>query len=183
MTNWKTSLEDSVYAFGAAAREHQRAYRAAALTAEAMDLDRLKVHDGQAANAHPGFTGEAMPHLQAVASIGRRYLNLQHELQRDYELAARVYAWGAHWATRQVLTGQTPQRVVIEYGENGTPVLPYQPDLDLPERWADVKAFRTQRAAIYSAETTDETADAALAYGHLLHGWLPAAIRHAAPRP
>lgn len=179
---WQLSLEDSVYALGAAAREYQRAYGLAVLATEGMEVDRLRLHDGLTETQHPGYRGDGMPHMQAVASIGRRYMDLEHELRRDYELAAGAYAWGAHWAAQEILAGRTPARVRLTRDEDGALVRAFQPDLTVPDSWRDAARFSELRAAMHRAETDTEAAAAAMAYGELVQAWLPAMFRTAAER-
>jgi len=140
-SSWTTSLEDSVFALGAAARECQSAARAAALTTGHYDLDRLRLLDGKVLNAHPGFTGEQEPHLAALGRIGSIHLKTQHELERLYMEAAEAYAHGANWAVRQVQSGKQPPHVTLKVDAAGSYVI----DGTLPalglDRFASAKAL------------------------------------------
>ncbi|MEU0459569.1 hypothetical protein ABZ322_43125 [Streptomyces sp. NPDC006129] len=117
--SWSASLEDSVYALGAAARECQRAYQAAVLAKGHVDLDRVRLLDGSVALRAPGFTSEHEPHLAALSRIGDVQLKTQFELKALYERTARAYAHGANWAIRQVQNGKSPACVVISVDGDG----------------------------------------------------------------
>ena len=69
---WTASLQDSVYALGAAARECQAAYRAAVIAKGHVDLDRIRLLDGKVLRRDTGYTGEQEPHLAALSRIGDR---------------------------------------------------------------------------------------------------------------
>jgi hypothetical protein len=120
---WTMSLEDSVFALGAAARECQSAARAAAITTGHYDLDRLRLLDGKVLHGHPGFTGEQEPHLAALSRIGTIQLRTMHELERLYAQAAEAYAHGANWAVRQVQAGQQPAHVTLKVDSDGAYVI------------------------------------------------------------
>ncbi|MEU9149166.1 hypothetical protein AB0D59_01095 [Streptomyces sp. NPDC048417] len=111
---WTHTLEDSVSALGAAARECQAAARAAALTNGQYDLDRLRLHDGKIMRGRPAFSGEQEPHLAALSRIGSIHLKTRHELERLYEDAARAYAHGANWAVLAVQAGEQPAHVLLK---------------------------------------------------------------------
>jgi hypothetical protein len=145
--SWTMSLEDSVFALGAAARECQTAARAAAITTGHYDLDRLRLLDGKVLNAHPGFTGEQEPHLAALSRIGTVQLRTKHELERLYAQAAEAYAHGANWAVRQVQSGKQPTQVTLKVDADGTYVFDGSPlALDL-DRFVQAKAVEAARRA------------------------------------
>ncbi|MFB7597215.1 hypothetical protein [Streptomyces sp. NPDC056160] len=117
---WNTSLEDSVFALGVAARECQSASQAAALAKGHFDLDRIRLHDGKVQRRASGYTAEQEPHLAALSRISKALLDHGFQLQRLYEEAARAYAHGANWAVRQVLAGQQPAHVELRVASDGS---------------------------------------------------------------
>ncbi|MFC8361093.1 hypothetical protein ACFUIY_14620 [Streptomyces griseorubiginosus] len=144
---WNTSLEDSVFALGAAARECQSAARAAAITTGHYDLDRLRLLDGKVHHGHSGYTGEQEPHLTALSRIGDVHLKATHRLKLLYEQAAEAYAHGANWAVRQVQAGQQPAHVTLKVDPDGTYLLGGSlPALEL-HRFASAKALEGARQA------------------------------------
>ncbi|WP_217545608.1 hypothetical protein [Streptomyces sp. GbtcB6] len=110
---WTMSLEDSVFALGAAARECQAAARAATITTGQYDLDRLRLLDGKVKRRRTAYTGEQEPHLAALSRIGQVQLQTKHQLERVYEEAARAYAHGANWSVLAVRAGEQPAHVVL----------------------------------------------------------------------
>lgn len=142
---WTMSLEDSVFALGAAARECQSAAQAAAITTGHYDLDRLRLLDGKILTGHPGFTGEQEPHLTALGRIGTVQLRTQHELERLYTQAAEAYAHGANWAVRQVQAGEQPVHVTLKVDSDGSYIIDGSlPALDL-DRFVQAKAVEAAR--------------------------------------
>lgn len=161
--SWSMSLEDSVFALGAAARECQSAARAAALTTGHYDLDRLRLLDGRVVRGREGgATSEQEPHLIALSQIGSVHLQTQHQLERLYQGAAEAYAHGANWAVRQVQAGQQPVHVALQVGSDGAYILGVSlPALDL-DRFSGGKALDAARrtyercvAACFEAEALD----------------------------
>jgi hypothetical protein len=143
--SWSASLEDSVYALGAAARECQRAYQAAVLAKGHVDLDRIRLLDGNVALRHPTYTGEQEPHLAALSRVGDVQLKAQFQLKALYEDAARAYAHGGNWAIRQVQGGECPARVEIRVDADGHYLLDgLMPALDLG-RYANATAVESAR--------------------------------------
>ncbi|MER7833509.1 hypothetical protein [Streptomyces sp. NPDC095602] len=116
-THWTTSLEDSVSALGAAARELQAARQHAQLAVRGVDLDRLRLHDGRVSTAYGRQSHE--PHLAALSRLVSLYGQVEGETGRMYEEAALLYASGALWAVRAVLAGQTPRAVEFAQGPDG----------------------------------------------------------------
>jgi len=116
---WFVSLEDSVSALGAAARECQAVYRAAVLAKGSADLDRLRLHDGKVIRRTGSLTADHEPHLAALSRIGSALLDQLFQATNLYDEAARAYAHGANWAIRQVLAGQQPAHVELEVEPNG----------------------------------------------------------------
>jgi len=142
---WTASLQDSVYALGAAARECQAAYRAAVIAKGHVDLDRIRLLDGKVLRRDTGYTGEQEPHLAALSRIGDVQLNNQHALERLYEEAARAYAHGANWAVQQVLSGAQPAHVELKAGPDGRYVFAaFMPVLQL-DRYAKANALEAAR--------------------------------------
>jgi hypothetical protein len=140
------SLEDSVFALGAAARECQSAAQAAAITTSHYDLDRLRLLDGKVLQGHPGYTGEQEPHLAALSRIGDIHLKTMHHLERLYGQAAEAYAHGANWAVRQVQAGQQPAHVTLKVDSDGSYVIDGSlPALDL-DRFVQAKAVEAARS-------------------------------------
>ncbi|MFF6985643.1 hypothetical protein [Streptomyces sp. NPDC010273] len=131
--SWTRSLEDSVFALGAAARECQTAARAAAIATGHYDLDRLRLVDGKVQRRRPTYTGEQEPHLAALAQIGRIQMHAQHRLTRLYGQTAQAYAHGANWAICAALAGQQPAHVVltVEADDNAYEFSSYMATLDL----------------------------------------------------
>ncbi|MFF9279564.1 hypothetical protein [Streptomyces griseosporeus] len=110
---WHESLFDSVHALGAAARECQRAHRAAVIARDHVDLDRIRLLDGKILRRSPSYAFEQEPHLTALSRIGQAQLELEQQLQRLYEEAARAYAHGAAWAVTAVVAGRQPAHVEV----------------------------------------------------------------------
>jgi hypothetical protein len=143
--SWSASLEDSVFALGAATRECQRAYQAAVLAKAHVDLDRIRLVDGDVALRAPGFTAEHEPHLAALGRIGDVQLKAQFQLAALYEEAARAYAHGANWAVRQVQHGLQPARVEVKVDGDGRYLLDEgMPTLAL-DRYAEAAALESAR--------------------------------------
>ncbi|MEU9245825.1 hypothetical protein [Streptomyces sp. NPDC048385] len=115
--SWTVSLEDSVFALGAAARECQAAARAAAITTGHYDLGRLRLLDGKVKRCRTAYTGEQEPHLAALSRIGQVQLQTQHQLERLYEEVARAYAHGANWAVLAVRAGEQPAHVALKVND------------------------------------------------------------------
>lgn len=207
---WNASLEDSVFALGAAARECKRAYEAAIIAKEHVDLDRVRLLDGKVTHRAPGYTTEQEPHLAALSRIGDFQLQAQFRFKRLYEEAARAYAHGTHWAIRQVQAGQQPARVELPTDGSGRYHLADSlPALDLG-RYAQADALESARQAYERClnagadaeaiaaqrDVSDHEAgqmhqaldvaaglpDAAYAYGVLAEGALRFAITHQSPR-
>jgi hypothetical protein len=146
---WTASLEDSVYALGAAARECQAAYRAAAIAKVHVDLDRLRLLDGKVLRRNTGYIGEQEPHAEALSRIGNVQLRTELALKRMYEETARAYAHGANWSVQQVLSGQQPAHVELDTDSEGACVFAeFMPTLEL-DRY-------TQAAALEAARRTYE---------------------------
>ncbi|WP_330349621.1 hypothetical protein [Streptomyces sp. NBC_00582] len=206
--SWTVSLQDSVYALGAAARECQAAHRAAAIAHRHVDLDRIRLLDGKVLCRHVSYTGEQEPHLTSLSRIGDVQMKAEQRLNRLYEEAARAYAHGANWAVRQVLSGQQPAHVELKVDADGLFVLgETMPVLQL-DRCASASALEAARrtyerciVAGFEAEgiaSQDEIADyeagemhaaldvaaglpdAAYAYGELAEGAVHWAISNRA---
>jgi hypothetical protein len=144
---WNASLEDSVYALGAAARECQAAYQATVLAKRNVDLDRIRLLDGKVTHRTPSYTTEQEPHLTALSRIGTALLENEFLLRRLYEEAAQAYAHGATWAAQQVLSGQQPARVEFETDGRGAYVFAqFVPVLKL-DRYAKTNALEAARRA------------------------------------
>ncbi|MET9099995.1 hypothetical protein [Streptomyces antibioticus] len=141
---WTHTLTDSVYALGAAAREHQAAYRAAVLAQAHVDLDRLRLLNGKVTITSAG-RGEQEPHLAALNRIGDVLSEARDQLERLYTNAAEAYAHGAQWAAREVLLGKEPAHVELYVGENGLYRVPeYVPVLPV-EKFSNGKALEAAR--------------------------------------
>ncbi|CUW29658.1 hypothetical protein [Streptomyces reticuli] len=143
---WHDSLTDSVYALGAAARECQTAYQAAVIAKKHVDLDRIKLLDGQVDRRHPGYTTEQEPHFAALSRIGTIQLKTQQTLQRLYEETALAYAHGANWAVRQVRSGEQPARVAFAVDTDSACEFGLLPELQLG-RYAGEAALERARSA------------------------------------
>lgn len=128
---WHYTLEDSVYALGAAAREAQRAWKAADLAVQSVDLDRVKTVGGQVV-----FTGRPSyaphyPHDQALMIVGDVLRDAEQKLRDIYERTALAYAYGTAWAIEQVQAGKQPPFVELKRDAAGQPVLGLLPQIDL----------------------------------------------------
>ncbi|MEU8877584.1 hypothetical protein AB0D24_41945 [Streptomyces javensis] len=150
MTNpmpWFESLTDSVYALGAAAREAQRAARAAELARDAYDLDRLRPVDGEVRldGRDPGGV-PFRPHDAALFTIGDALREQAFKLRTIYTQTATGYAYGTAWAILRVLEGQQPDAVQLGRSREGIYAIPGElcpvPSL-MPglERWSGYKKF------------------------------------------
>lgn len=113
--HWAESLFDSVYALYETAREYQLAHRAAQVTVETVNIDRRKAHEGRITLVDQttvyGRFRTHETHADALFELSRLYGDLEAKVGRRYEEAALLYASGAAWAIREVLTGETPTRV------------------------------------------------------------------------
>ncbi|WP_329615040.1 hypothetical protein OG244_19565 [Streptomyces brevispora] len=113
--HWTESLFDSVYALYETAREYQLAHRAAQAAVETVNIDRRKAHEGRITLVDEttvyGKFRSHEPHADALFGLSRLYGDLESVTGRRYEEAALLYASGAAWAIREVLTGETPTRV------------------------------------------------------------------------
>ncbi|MEV0475505.1 hypothetical protein [Streptomyces prunicolor] len=163
---WTMSLEDSVFALGAAARECQAAARAAAVTTSHYDLDRLRLLDGKVMRRRQAYTGEQEPHLAALSRIGQAQLQTKHQLERLYEETAQAYAHGANWAVRTVKAGEQPAHVVlkVDHVDDSYEFSASMPTLDL-ERFSQSVQLQAARrvyerciVAGYEAEGIDRQA-------------------------
>ncbi|TGA85302.1 hypothetical protein, partial [Streptomyces palmae] len=117
---WFESLTDSVFALGAAAREAQAAYRAAVLSCDAMDLDRLRPVDGEI--AIPGRAPSSVPvrpHDHVLYRIQDIHRTHRDELETLYSRAAQEYAYGTAWAIVRVLDGHQPTAVELKRTRDG----------------------------------------------------------------
>ncbi|MFJ9648146.1 hypothetical protein [Streptomyces sp. NPDC101206] len=166
---WFETLTHSVYALGAAAREAQRAYHAARITAAHYDLDRLKHVDGELTITGRPSTVPFRPHDDALFVIGDAHRKQTDRLRRLYAQTAEGYAYGATWAIRQVLAGQQPPTVELGRSDQGFYILPSEayPSAEAFEglgRWNGKADFdrtlaemqRCQAAAEYAAELEQE---------------------------
>jgi hypothetical protein len=122
-TPWRRSLEDSVWALRDAAREYRAALYLAESGAWSVELDRTRRVDGAVTLANRqtvhGNTLPIRPHDKALYAIGDAYRTLRDTLTRGYEVAAMAYAYGAAWATRQVLDGHAPTAVEFAGRDDG----------------------------------------------------------------
>lgn len=161
--HWNRSLEDSVFALGAAARECQTAARAAAIATGHYDLDRLRLLDGKVQRRRPAYTGEQDPHLAALSQIGRIQLHAQHGLMRLYEQTAQAYAHGGNWAICAVRAGQQPGHVVlaVDANDNSYEFPAFMATLDLQgyARTAQIEAARRAYERCTSAGCEAEEID------------------------
>ncbi|MEV3993225.1 hypothetical protein AB0J57_30400 [Streptomyces sp. NPDC049837] len=144
---WFESLTDSVFALGAAAREAQRAARAAEIARDAYDLDRLRPVDGELRidGRAPGGV-PFRPHDDALFRIGDIHREQANKLRNLYVQAALGYACGTSWATLRVLDGDQPDAVRLGRTQEGSyaisgelcPVPPLMPGL---KRWSGYTKF------------------------------------------
>lgn len=122
--NWRNTLQDSVFALGAACRE----YRAAQSTAQAalwsIELTRVRPVDGEL--SIPGAYRHR-PHDAALWSLEGVYTELNYKIRSGYENKALAYAYGAAWAVRAVLAQQDPSQV--EMARKGREYVPPHTDL------------------------------------------------------
>ncbi|MFD8301495.1 hypothetical protein ACFV29_03915 [Streptomyces sp. NPDC059690] len=156
---WFDSLTDSVYALGAAAREAQRAARAAELERDAYSPDRIRlldaeVHvDGRAPGSVP-----FRPHDAAVFTIGDTIGKAVRVLRGLYVNTALAYGYGTAWAILRVLDGQQPAAVSLRRSADGhcmlppdlCPVLPAMPAL---QRWNDYVRFEQARLRLVECDS------------------------------
>ncbi|MET9815284.1 hypothetical protein [Streptomyces sp. NPDC006355] len=165
--SWSASLEDSVFALGAAARECQRAYQAAVLAKGHVDLDRVRLLDGNVALRAPGYIAEHEPHLAALSRIGDVQVKTQFRLKELYEESARAYAHGANWAVRQVQDGQQPARVEVKVDADGRYLIDeWMPALVL-DRYAEAAAVESARKAYEWCLTAGATAEVISQQGYI----------------
>lgn len=128
---WHYTLEDSVYALGAAAREAQRAWKGARLAVENIDLDRIKPIDGQVEFTGSRSYGPHRPHDAALFAVGDVLRDAEQRLRDLYENTALAYAYGAAWAIEQVQAGKQPAHVELKRDAAGQPVFGLLPEIDL----------------------------------------------------
>ncbi|WP_320784144.1 hypothetical protein [Streptomyces sp. CRN 30] len=156
--SWTASLQDSVFALGAAARETQRAYQAAVIAADHVDLDRLRLLDGRVLRRDAGSTGHE-PHLGALSRINDLQLNHMFRLKDLYTEAARAYAHGTTWAVRQVQAGQRPEHVVLAVGDDGHYLFPATVAPLQLDRYAGAAAVGAARARYERCLDAGDTAE------------------------
>ena len=139
---WTSTLTDSVFALGAAARECQSAYQAAVIAKGHVDLDRIRLLDGKVNRRRAAsYTTEQEPHLTALSRIGGIQLKAMHQLKRLYEDAARAYAHGTAWAVLQVQSGRQPAHVELQVDDEGNHLFAeWLPKLDLA-RYSEANAL------------------------------------------
>jgi hypothetical protein len=162
---WFESLADSVYALGAAAREAQRAARAAELARDSYDLDRLRPVDGHIRfDGRPDSTVPFRPHDNVLFAIGDTLSEQANKLRTLYAQAALGYAYGTAWAITSVLDGQQPDAVRLGRTLKGFYIIPGElcpapPLMPGLERWNDYPKFVQARVALLLCEEAGIFAD------------------------
>jgi hypothetical protein len=163
-TPWFESLADSVYALGAAAREAQRAYRAAEIAQQHYDLDRLRPIDGEVAlDDRVPSTIPFRPHDDALFRIGNTLQEQTNALRRLYAQTADAYAYGTTWAILRVLDGHQPATVSLGRTSEGYSIIPGElcpvPLMPRLERWNNYPKFVHARAQMLRCEEAGNYAD------------------------
>ncbi|QPP07558.1 hypothetical protein G4Z16_15485 [Streptomyces bathyalis] len=156
-TTWFRTLPESVYALGAAAREYRLALHTAKLGISNTDPSRTHHHVGEL--AVPG-TPFHRPHDVALVSVSDLYTDLEKQVRRLHENAARAYAHGAAWAIRSVLNGKQPSRVLLHREHGEYLFIAEMPDLSEGlARWSGGKRLHALREDLLYRESARHAAD------------------------
>lgn len=163
---WRISLEDSIRALRSAADEYRAALRLAQTGMWAVDVDRIQFVGGRvaASGGALGRRGTHHPHDRAIVKIGEKYRTLIADLEAAYEQAALLYAYGAAWATSEVIDGRTPE--LVELAREDSELVPGVRPPSLEEHldgWSGLAEFKAAHDALVTCEN-------AQAYGEELAG-------------
>lgn len=152
---WRTTLLDSVMALRDASREYRAALHLAQSGTWSVDLLRVRGVDGRVHAGQRFAFSKPRPHAKALLRIHQVFTTAAGELERLYEAAALAYAYGAAWATRQVLDGASPTHVEF-IGRDAEGLLEH-PDPLIPiatkdgqgvAGWCDAARFAAAREAL-----------------------------------
>ncbi|MFF4210710.1 hypothetical protein ACFYZE_15410 [Streptomyces sp. NPDC001796] len=162
---WFDSLTDSVFALGAAAREAQRAARAAELERDAYSPDRIRLLDAavHVDGRDPGSV-PFRPHDAAVFAIGDTLSKTARALRELYLNTALAYGYGTAWAILRVLDGQQPAAVHLRRTVDGHYMLPAElcpvpPAMPALERWNGYATFERARLHLVECDAAGMHAD------------------------
>lgn len=159
---WRNSLEDSITALRLAVEEYRAALQLAGAGQRAVDADRIRLADGRvSAMSHTRPLIPSRPHDSAVVTIGRLYGTLILDLRDGYRQAALLYAYGAAWALRQILDGETPTLVEVLHDPAGQPIVEPRPRLDdlTLTRWTERGQFLAAERALVECERALDAGD------------------------
>lgn len=117
---WFHSLSDSVFALGAAAREHRAASEAARVAAWSTEPNRLLPVDG---TLRVNETRLLQPHDTAVTMLSQLFGGLRRHTEHLHENTCLAYAYGAAEGVRLVSQGNRPRHIELRRND-GLYVLP-----------------------------------------------------------
>ncbi|MFD9789654.1 hypothetical protein ACFWXK_01760 [Streptomyces sp. NPDC059070] len=155
---WFNSLSDSVFALGAAAREHRAASEAARFAAWSVEPNRLLPADG---TLRVNETRLLQPHDTAITLLSELFGGLRHHTRHLHENACLAYAYGAAESVRLVSLGERPRHIELRR-HDGLYVLPptsLLPDLNRAMiRWPGRDHLSRLRAEVMRREFTASVA-------------------------